>query len=324
MYKNKIIFIAPLDWGLGHVTRCVPLIKKLSLNNTIILGITPLTQLIFENEFPELKKIHIEPYRISYSKRLPILWVLMLNYWRIKYVIKKENTQLKQIVSENKIDVVISDNRLGLYHSSVESVYITHQLNIQAGIFSKLANSIHQGYMKHYNVVWIPDYENEEQSLAGNLSHASPIKNSKYIGPLSRLEKNTSKELSIDYLFLLSGPEPQRTNLENTLIEIANKTTKKIALVRGANQPLKTEILNHVTPYDLPDAETLSQLITLADTIICRSGYSTLMDMHELRKTKLILIPTPSQTEQVYLANYWKEKFGAKVITQSQLKQLEL
>jgi len=324
VYKNKIIFIAPLDWGLGHATRCVPLIKKLSIDNTIILGITPLTRLIFDNEFPELKKIHIEPYRISYSKRLPILLVLMLNYRRIKSVIKKENTQLKQIVSENNIDVVISDNRLGLYHPIVESVYITHQLNIQAGVFSKLANSIHQAYMKHYNTVWIPDFENEEKSLAGKLSHASPIKNSIYIGPLSRLEKNTSKDLSIDYLFLLSGPEPQRTNLENTLIEIANKTTKKIAFVRGINQTLKTKMLNHITPYDLPDAETLSQLITLADIIVCRSGYSTLMDLQHLHKTKLILIPTPSQTEQVYLATYWKEKFGAKVIIQSQLKQLEL
>lgn len=324
MYKNKIIFIAPLDWGLGHATRCVPLIKKLSLNNTIILGITPLTQLIFENEFPELKKIHIEPYRISYSKRLPILWVLMLNYWRIKCVIKKENTQLKQIVSEHNIDLVISDNRLGLYHPSVESVYITHQLTIQAGIFSKLANRIHQGYMKHYNVVWIPDYENEEQSLAGQLSRTTSLKNSQYIGPLSRLERKPSKEISIDYLFLLSGPEPQRTNLESALIDIANKTNKKIVLVRGTNQTLKAKILDHITLYDLPDAKTLSQLITHAETIICRSGYSTLMDFHQLRKTKLILIPTPSQTEQEYLANYWNEKFGAKVITQSQLKHLEL
>jgi len=324
VYKNKIICIAPLDWGLGHATRCVPLIKKLSKHNTIILGITPLTQLIFENEFPELKKIHIEPYRISYSKRLPILLVLMLNYWRIKCVIKKEHAQLKRIVSEYNIDVIISDNRLGFYHSNVESVYITHQLHIQAGAFSKLANIVHQAYMKHYNAVWIPDYENEEQSLAGKLSHASPIKNSTYIGPLSRLEKNTSKELSIDYLFLLSGPEPQRTNLENTLIEIANKTTKKIVLVRGTNQILNTKSLNHITLYDLPNAETLSQLISNADTILCRSGYSTLMDMHHLQKTKLILIPTPSQTEQEYLANYWKEKFGAIVISQSQLKELEL
>jgi predicted glycosyltransferase len=324
VYKNKIIFIAPLDWGLGHATRCVPLIKKLSNHNTIILGITPLTQLIFDNEFPQLKKIQIEPYGISYSKRLPILLVLMLNYWRIKKVIKKEHTQLKHIVSEYHIDVVISDNRLGLYHSTVESVYITHQLTIQAGFFSKLATSIHQAYMKHYNVVWIPDYENEEQSLAGKLSHTSPIKNSTYIGPLSRLEKNTSKELSIDYLFLLSGPEPQRTNLENTLIEIGNKTTKKIALVRGTNQTLKTNILNHITLYDLPDAETLSQLITHAETILCRSGYSTLMDLHHLQKTKLILIPTPSQTEQIYLAKYWQQKFDVRVITQSQLKHLEL
>jgi UDP-N-acetylglucosamine:LPS N-acetylglucosamine transferase len=324
VYKNKIIFIAPLDWGLGHATRCVPLIKKLSIHNTIILGITPLTQLIFDNEFPELKKIQIEPYGISYSKRLPILLVLMLNYWRIKKVIKKEHTQLKQIVSEHHIDIVISDNRLGLYHSTVESIYITHQLTIQAGIFSRLANNIHQNYIKKYKSIWIPDFENEEQSLAGKLSRTTSLKNSQYIGPLSRLERKPSREISIDYLFLLSGPEPQRTNLESALIDIANKTTKKIVLVRGTNQTLKAKILNHITLYDLPDVETLSQLITHAENIICRSGYSTLMDLHHLQKTKLILIPTPSQTEQIYLAKYWQQKFDVRVVTQSQLKRLEL
>jgi UDP-N-acetylglucosamine:LPS N-acetylglucosamine transferase len=324
VYKNKIIFIAPLDWGLGHAARCVPLIKRLSLNNTVILGITPLTQLIFDNEFPELKKINIEPYQISYSKRLTILLGLLLHYSRLKRVIKKEHTQLKQIVLENHIDVVISDNRLGLYHAKVESIYMTHQLHIQAGIFSRVANRIHQRYMKNFDAIWIPDFENEQQSLAGKLSHSSPLKNSNYIGPLSRLEKNTSSDLNLDYLFLLSGPEPHRTKLEQTLIEIANKTDKKIALVRGTNQILKTNVLNHITRYDLPNAETLSKLVANADTVICRSGYSSLMDMHNLQKTKLILIPTPSQTEQIYLANYWQQKFGAKIIEQSKLKHLKL
>lgn len=324
MYKNKIIFIAPLDWGLGHATRCVPLIRKLSQNNTIILGVTPLTKLIFDDEFPNLKKTDLEPYNISYSKKLPLPIKLLLDFPRIKKVIKKENQQLKHIIKENKIDIVISDNRLGLFNKSIETVYMTHQVNIQAGLLSFLANKIHHYYIKNYNTIWIPDFANKQQSLAGKLSHLSPFKNTNYIGPLSRLEKNASDEFSFDYLFLVSGPEPYRTSFENTLIEIATKSNKKVALVRGSDLKLQTKITTNLTVFNLPNSKILSQLISNSDTIVCRSGYSTLMDLHHLNKTKVILIPTPFQSEQIYLANYWQSKFGAKSLQQSKLKDFEL
>jgi hypothetical protein len=324
VYKNKIIFVAPLDWGLGHATRCVPLIRKLSLNNTLILGVTPLTKIIFDDEFPNLKKIDLEPYNISYSKKQSLTLKLLLDFPRIKKVIKKENEQLKHLIKENKIEVVISDNRLGLFNKAIETVYITHQVNIQAGIFSFLANKIHHYYIKKYNRVWIPDYDNNQQSLAGKLSHPSPFKNTSYIGTLSRLEKNASDEFSFDYLFLVSGPEPHRTSFENTLIEIATKTNKKVCLVRGTHLNLETKLSKNITVFDLPNSKILSQLITNSDTILFRSGYSSLMDLHHLNKSKLILIPTPSQPEQIYLAKYWQNKFGAKNIKQSKLKDFEL
>ena len=324
MYKNKIIFIAPLDWGLGHATRCVPLIKKLKLDNTVILGITPLTKLIFDDEFPNLKKVDLEPYAISYSKKQPLTVNLILNFLRIRKVIKNENEQLKNIIKENKIEIVISDNRLGLYNSLVETVYITHQVNIQAGLLSLLANKIHHYYIKKYDKLWIPDFENAQHSLAGKLSQSSPFKNTTYIGLLSRLEKNVVAELHFDYLFLISGPEPHRTLFENILIEIASKTNKKICLVRGTNLNLESKLSKNITVFDLPSSKMLSQLIIGADTIVCRSGYSTLMDLHNLNKTKLILIPTPTQPEQLYLANYWQNKFGTKCLEQSNLKDVEL
>ena len=324
MYKNKIIFIAPLDWGLGHATRCVPLIRKLILNNTIILGVTPLTKLIFDDEFPNLKKVDLEPYNISYSKNQSLTLKLLLDSARIKKVIKKENEQLKHLIKENKIEVVISDNRLGLYNKKIESVYMTHQVNIQAGLLSFLANKIHHYYIKNYNTIWIPDFENEQQSLAGKLSHLSPFKNISYIGPLSRLEKNVSDELNFDYLFLISGPEPHRASFENILIKIVAKTNKKVCLVRGTNLKLETKTSENITVLDLPNSKILSQLITNSETIICRSGYSTLMDMYHLKKTKLILIPTPSQPEQIYLAEYWQNKFDSKTLQQSKLKDFEL
>jgi uncharacterized protein (TIGR00661 family) len=324
LIKNKTIFISPLDWGLGHATRCVPLIKKLMKDNLVILGITKTTALIFNEEFPTLKKIDIEPYHISYSKKLPLSIKLMLNSPRILRVIKKENQQLKQIIKEHQIEVVISDNRFGLSHENVECIYMTHQLNIQAGVFSFIANKIHHHYIKQFNSVWIPDFEGEKICLAGKLSRNTSLKNVTYVGPLSRLQKVDEIKEEYDYLCLLSGPEPLRTDLEIILIEKANQSGKKNCIVRGTNIEQKSFVNKNVTIIDLPNAKELSQLISKSKTIVCRSGYSTLMDLHYLHKTNFILIPTPGQHEQVYLANYWEQKFDAKVIDQKDLASFSL
>lgn len=319
MIKNKTIFISPLDWGLGHATRCVPLIKQLMTGNVVILGVTKTTALIFDEEFPTLKKINIEPYNITYSKILPLSIKLVLDSPRIFKDIKKENEQLKTIIKNNQIDVVISDNRFGLYNREVESIYITHQLNIQAGVFSFIANKIHHRYIKQFNKVWVPDFEDENKCLAGKLSRNTSLDNVTYIGSLSRLQKVSRVEDEFDYLCLLSGPEPLRTDLENSLIEKANFSDKKICFVRGAIQALNHSINENIVIVDLPSALQLSQLISNSKTVVCRSGYSTLMDLHHLQKKECILIPTPGQNEQVYLANYWKQKFGARVIQQKDL-----
>ena len=115
-----------------------------------------------------------------------------------------------------------------------------------------------------------------------------------------------------------------KNSFENKLIEIATKTNKKVCLVRATNLNLETKLSKNITVFDLPNSKILSQLITNSNTIVCRSGYSTLMDLHHLSKTNLILIPTPSQPEQIYLAEYWQTKFGAKNLQQSKLKDFEL
>ena len=275
MIINKTIFITALDWGLGHATRCVPLIKQLRENNQIILGVTEITSLVFDEEFPDLKKVNIEPYQIRYSKIIPVSLTLMLDSVRILKVIKKENQQLKEIIKEHKIDVVISDNRFGLYNPHVESIYITHQLNIRAGLFSFFANKIHHHYIKKFNAIWVPDSEEEEKSLAGKLSRNKGLKNVKYIGPLSRLRLVEKTEIQFDYLCLLSGPEPLRTELEFILIEKAKTSQKKIGIVRGSHLKVKNTTPGNVILIDLPNAENLSGLIQNSKTIICRSGYST-------------------------------------------------
>ena len=319
LIKNKTIFISPLDWGLGHATRCVPLIKQLMVENVVILGVTPTTALIFNEEFPTLTKVEIEPYHIRYSHSLPLVVKLLIDAPRIFSVIKRERIQLSQIIKEHQIDVVISDNRFGLYDKSVECIYITHQLTIQAGLFSGIANKIHHHFIKKFNAVWIPDFEDESKRLAGKLSKNSNLKNVNYIGALSRLSIVDKTENQYDYLCLLSGPEPLRTDLEKVLIEKANQSEKRICFARGTTKEFKSFANKNVTVFDLPNAKELSQLITNSKTIVCRSGYSTLMDLHHLQKTSYILVPTPGQDEQEYLADYWEHKYAAKVIQQKDL-----
>lgn len=283
-------------------------------DNTVVLGVTKTTSLIFDEEFPELKKAEIVPYDISYSNHLPLALKLALDSGRILGVIKKEKQQLQELVKTHGIDVVISDNRFGLSHPDIESVYLSHQLNIQAGLLSGIANSIHRHYIRQFNRLWVPDHQGKE-SLAGKLSAKGKFNHAEYLGPLSRLQLPETGIKPFDYLCLLSGPEPQRSVLENTLLKNA-AGDKTIVLVRGSRKSVEVPVPGNVRLVDLPDAKELALLIQAADTVICRSGYSTLMDLHVLQKKKLVLIPTPGQTEQLYLAAYWREKYGARVLGQ--------
>jgi predicted glycosyltransferase len=333
VFNGKVIFYGALDWGLGHATRSVPIIKELLKNNTVILGITPLTKPVFDEEFPGLKQIELPAYRVRYSTIWP-LWVkLGWSAPRITRIITKENEQLKKIIEENKIDVVISDNRFGLYSDKIHSVFITHQLFLKAPVFEGWSNSVNQNYILKFNEVWVPDFENdtslsEVKTLSGELSHGKHFhKNVKYIGPKSRLNDVISpiEKDKYDLLILLSGPEPTRTELEKKLLEKFKDSSKKVVLVRGSDPDSYRDGVRSsesIEIFNLPGKEKLKELILSSRKIICRSGYSTLMDMHALSKKDLILIPTPGQTEQEYLAEHWKERFGATLVKQNEINKL--
>lgn len=327
MISGKTIFIAPLDWGLGHATRCVPIIKELSANNKVIIGASSLNKVFFDNYFPQLQKIDLPSYKISYSKNLPVWSKILLQWPKISAVINEEKKLLEQIINQNKIDLVISDNRFGLYNKNVESIFITHQLNVKSPFFLGLANKKNKEYIHNFHKIWVPDHKNENERLSGQLSDSRDIKIPvEYIGPKSALkdiEINVSEDERSDILILLSGVEPQRSILENKLIEKFKDSAHKIILVRGSNSEFNFENKN-ICAFNFAFDGELKKLILCAETIICRSGYSTLMDLHLLNKKKIILIPTPGQTEQEYLADYWKEKFGVQTIQQKNISSLKL
>lgn len=303
---------------MGHASRCVPIIQDLKKNNEVIIGVTKLNDFFFESYFPELQKITIPSYNISYSKNIPLWLKLALQWPAINKVIRKEHLVLQQIIHEHKIDLVISDNRFGLFSKSIESIFITHQLHLKVPLFSFFANKLNKKYIHCFNEVWVPDFEDVKARLAGDLSSSEGINLPvKYIGPQSALTISTTHQLQnkFDYLILLSGVEPQRTILEKKCLRVFKDSHKKIVLVRGSKVEGKISSQN-ISVIDFVAGDALKDLILHAETIICRSGYSTLMDLCLLNKKQIILIPTPGQTEQEYLANYWKNKFGATVFEQ--------
>lgn len=318
-FSNKTILIAPLDWGLGHAARCVPLIQHYALNNTVIVGYTSLTKSFLEKELKKLsvKWVELPSYNITYSRYWPAWLTVLSEAFRIKKVIQKENLWLQNTVGEHQIDLIISDNRFGLYHPQIESVIITHQLNIQAPLFRKQANKINLGYLKKFNQVWIPDEPNH--LLSGELSKTNNKLNSLFIGPLSRFTKQNLSNKLIDTVILLSGPEPQRTILEKKVI-LRFKSQANIVLIRGTEKEM-TQDCGQIKILNVADMEEVRKYVVGAKKIICRSGYSTLLDLYAIGVDlkNVTLIPTPGQSEQEYLANYWKQKFGCEVRQQSEV-----
>jgi len=330
-FNIRRILVAPLDWGLGHATRCVPLIKALLQHNyeVIIASDGPQATLL-KLEFPQLQFLLLPGYAIRYSRKgwqLPFAMLSQLA--KINKAIRREHSWLQDTIKEQKIDLVISDNRFGLYTQQVPCIFITHQLTIKAP-FKWLEQRIQQvnyRYINNFTACWVPDFA-EEKNIAGVLSHPQkmPSVPVHYVGLLSRFMQTTSTTLQYHYCFLLSGPEPQRTLLENKILRYARNVKGNCLLVRG--KPGSTDELHvpsNVTVQNHLSGDALEKAIAQSEYVLSRSGYTTVMEMLSLQK-KMILIPTPGQTEQEYLANRLQEQ-GWCYTTQQQhfdlIKNLE-
>ncbi|MEE9406946.1 MAG: glycosyltransferase [Polaribacter sp.] len=302
--QSKII-IAPLNWGLGHASRCVPIINALISEKFIPIIASDGKALDFlKKEFPTLETLELPSYHIKYGKN--IKWNLLKQLPTILKAVKKEKQLLEQFIGKNKDVVgVISDNRFGVRSNRVPSVYITHQTTVLSGFTTFITSKIHQNSIKKFNECWIPD--TEDSLFSGKLSEFKKHKNQKFIGVLSRFKKE-ELEKSINILVLLSGPEPNRTFFEKKLMLAFKKDTRNIVFVLGkveVHQKKWTE--KNLTFYNYVLSEELEKLINASEIVVCRSGYSSIMDLAVLNK-KVFFIPTKNQPEQEYLASYFKEK----------------
>lgn len=311
--NQKKILICPLDWGLGHAARCVPIINALiDLGHEVIIAADNAPLSFLKATFPQLQAVQLPGYTIRYTTNGCMNFKMLSQMPGFFKSIKKEHQLLQTIIEEYQIELVISDNRYGLWTKKIPTVFITHQLFIQASLGKRWLNKINHHFIQKFNECWVPDTENST-NLSGNLSHTKKLNvlPTFFIGPLSRFSgKQFSSEQKYDAFVIISGPEPQRTVFESLIAKQAEKTALNLVLVRGL--PSENEIpiylqQKNIEAYNhLPTALFLEK-INQSNLVISRAGYSTIMDLAVLGK-KAVLIPTPGQTEQEYLANYHFEK----------------
>lgn len=294
--------MAPLNWGLGHATRCIPVINAL-----IDEGFEPVIAsdgealLLLKKEFPTLKSYELSGYHIKYaSSALFFRSKLLFQTPHILRTISAEKKETEQIIKDQDICGIISDSRWGVRNDKIPSVFITHQVNVLSGFTTGFTSRIHKKYIQKFDECWVPDNAGSP-NLCGKMGHLNDSGlNLKYLGILSRF---TRQDLQViyDYTVIISGPEPQRSLLENLLMKEFRNRDSKILLVRGLVEKEQQCIEEgNLTIWNYLTSAQLERALNKSSMVICRPGYTSLMDLAILQK-KVFLIPTPGQFEQEYL-----------------------
>lgn len=329
--QQKSVLISPLDWGLGHATRCIPIIAALQeLGYRVTIATDGSHEIILREAFPELTFLKLKGYGIRYSKRAEgFAFKMLVQIPRILYNIIREFLWLRKTNRSHQFDLIISDNRLGFFHLKTPSIFITHQLNLQTpfGWTTRLLQWMqYTWFALFYSMVWVPDLEGDN-NLSGILGNPKrkPSVPIWYMNVLSRLQdfavspadENKQKQ---SFLGIVSGPEPQRTIFQDILWMEGNQINQPFQIVAGtANQPKNQAVsgCGNLVPH--LNGPALAKAIQNATYIISRGGYTSLMELIPFGK-KLILVPTPGQTEQEYLAKRWQEQGWAITFDQTAFK----
>lgn len=329
----KKALVAPLNWGLGHASRCIPLIHELAKRGIeiIVAGDYPSLSVI-ENELPQIRIIKVNSPTPKYHAG-KFMWLSLLKFLPVfLFYVVNEHRWLKKNCNTEKYDLIISDNRYGMFHRRIYSIFIGHQIHINLPgplrFLSFPVTLINRLAIQQFDACWIPDYEDRSKSLAGNLSRIKQKNNLyTYIGPLSRFSgiNMPDKKATYQIVCILSGPEPQRTMLEKILISQLKKHPHiKSVIMRGLPQSGEKlpSLPGHIKSLNYASTNEMLNYVAAAEVIVCRAGYTSIMDLAALNKPA-ILVPTTGQPEQEYLAGYLKSKRKFVVYPQSKLNILE-
>lgn len=323
------VLVAPLHWGLGHATRCVPIIEALLARGfEVVLASDGAALLVLREHFPQCEWVELPSYGIRYDSG-SMVWNMAKQLPRILRAMRLERLKLDNIIDTHKINAVISDNRYGFFSRRVPVIFVTHQLYIRVPCWMRwLVSAVNRRLIGRCAACWVPDEADEHLSLSGELSHPA-WSGVRYVGALSRLGEST-RALPCRagfVLIVLSGPEPQRSFLEAELREqVANLLGAgyEVLLVLGkvGLSGQWAELAAGFWVCDYLGAEELAAAMGGARVVVARSGYSTLMDVQAMGVRHLLLVPTPGQTEQEYLAERLRVQGRAAVEKQGSLDML--
>jgi len=327
--RKRVIIVSPLNWGLGHASRCIPVVEALVEHEfePVLAGDGASLELL-ASEFPALRTYELPSYGIRYAKNPGLFRLKLLSQVpNAQKVVSREHKKVQDIVSREKASGIISDNRFGVYSKKVPSVYLTHQLSIRAGWISGPASIWNQRLISKFDYCWVCDFKGDN-SLAGELSsNPGRLKNVEWIGPLSRFPKNKREhsngpsnqlQRKVDIGIVLSGPEPSRSQFEQKVVEVLKGRQEKVVLVRGVMDTQSCRTDQNLTIHNYMLTDELEELMLRSGLLIMRSGYSSIMDLFALG-TNALLVPTPGQSEQEYLADRMQRKGWFPTVTQNEL-----
>jgi uncharacterized protein (TIGR00661 family) len=324
--KEFSVLIAPLDWGLGHATRCIPIIREfLQRGCKVSVASSGAALSLLKSEFPGIHHHELISYGVRYQSSGSLILKLLLQVPRFLWAIYSESKQIERLVHLQSFDLLISDNRYGCRSKVIRSIFITHQVSLlprSSWWIRSIANYYQATMIKRFDTCWVPDLPSS--FFSGDLSKTEkmPVR---YIGILSRFAKSLVP-LPVQYklLVIISGPEPQRQIFEDLIRSQIKGMTDKVLLVKGLPKPNEVMKVNgNVSEVDHLSATEMQAAIQSSEFIVCRSGYSSIMDMAVLERRNLIMVPTPGQPEQEYLADRLRDEHCVYVSSQDQFNLIE-
>ena len=129
MFDGARILVAPLDWGLGHSARCVPVIRALLGNGAVpVIGADKGPLALLRGEFPELEHVRIPGIEVRYAKGRSQAWAMAKQFPAMLRSVRQEQQQFDRLRKDLRLDAVISDQRFGVRTSALPCVLITHKV----------------------------------------------------------------------------------------------------------------------------------------------------------------------------------------------------
>lgn len=316
------VLICPLDWGLGHASRMIPVIQQfIEMNYHVFIGGSGKSGELLQLTYPELSFVHFPASVIRYTRNGNLLFSKLL--MQIPFMVVsaiREHREIEKLTETYDFDLIVSDNRYGLFCKDAYCVFITHQISpVLPLLFRWLRYPVFlilKRIMQQYNECWIPDFEDMRQSLSGKLSHQYKLPaHTYYVGILSRFqmdktENNVSSTEKYALVIIASGPEPQLGMFIKLIVDQVQGLQCRTLLITGLNHDLNPQEYrkhNLLTIVPHLNIQQFRKVMQDACYIICRAGYSSVMDLVFLKKPA-VLVPTPGQPEQEYLARYLSQK----------------